>query len=57
MIRFGLLPLVAYGYWSIVIGHGITLTLFSGLFLMLVIGLGQKRRAQAGGATCRGIKS
>ena len=47
MIRFGLLPLVAHGYWSIVIGHGITLTLFSGLFLMLVIGLGQKRRAQA----------
>ena len=47
VIRFGLLPLVAYGYWSIVIGHGITLTLFSGLFLMPVIGLGQKRRAQA----------
>jgi len=47
MIRLGLLPLVAYSYWSILIGHGITLALFSGLFLMLVIGLGQKRRAQA----------
>ena len=47
VIRLGLLPLVAYGYWSILIGHGITLTLFSGLFLMLVIGLDQKRRAQA----------
>jgi len=47
MIRLGLLPLVAYSYWSILIGHGIALTLFSGLFLMLVIGLGQKRRAQA----------
>jgi len=29
----------------IAMGHGITLTYFSGLFLMLVIGLGQKRRA------------
>jgi len=51
VIRLGLLPLVAYGYWSILIGHGITLTVISGLFLLLFIGLGQKRRARAAAST------
>ena len=50
IIRLGLIPLVAYGYWSILIGHGITLTLFSGLFLMLVFfGFTKIRKGQAGG--------
>jgi subtilisin family serine protease len=50
VIRFGLLPLVAYGYWSILIGHGITLILFSGLFLMLVFcGFTKIRKGQEGG--------
>ena len=50
VIRFGLLPLVAYSYWSIVIGHSITMTLFSGLFFMLLFcGFTKIRKGQAGG--------
>jgi Na+-transporting NADH:ubiquinone oxidoreductase subunit NqrB len=50
VIRFGLLPLVAYSYWSIVIGHGITMALFSGLFFMLLFcGFTKIRKGQAGG--------
>ena len=47
LVRFALLPLVAYSYWAILIGHGITLTLSLGLFLML--GLAGFTRMRKGG--------
>ena len=50
VIRFGLLPLVAYSYWSIVIGHSITMSLFSGLFFMLLFcGFTKIRKGRKGG--------
>jgi hypothetical protein len=46
IVRLSLFPLVAYSYWSIVLGQGVTLTLLSGLFSMLVIVLVRKRRGR-----------
>ena len=49
IVRFALLPLVAYSYWSILIGHGITLSISLGLFSLLALVSFRKVRKSRGG--------
>jgi subtilisin family serine protease len=57
IVRVSLFPLVAYGYWSILIGHGITLAVFLGLFLMLALASFTRMRMGQKQAICKGITS